>query len=63
MDFHALCPLSTAKATFAAITNTYAYLTPDLWPDVKLTKPPFQEHTDFLAKTLKQQVPTSRPPE
>jgi len=38
------------KATFAAIGNTYAFLTPDLWAETKLTMPPFQEHTDFLAK-------------
>ncbi|CAI8050596.1 40S ribosomal protein S2 [Geodia barretti] len=45
-----------AKATFAAITNTYTYLTPDLWTDMKLTRPPYQEHTDFLAMTQKQQI-------
>jgi len=39
-----------AKATFAAITRTYLFLTPDLWADVVLTKSPFQEFTDFLDK-------------
>ena len=56
-------PPTAAKATFAAITNTYTYLTPDLWSDMKLTKPPYQEHTDFLAMTQKQQVPLPRPAE
>jgi len=37
------------KATFFAIRNTYAYLTPDLWKEGRLTKSPFQEYTDFLA--------------
>jgi len=37
------------KATFFAIKETYAYLTPDLWKEGKLIKPPFQEYTDFLA--------------
>jgi len=40
-----------AKATIAALTATYRYLTPDLWPAYELTKTPFQEHTDFLAET------------
>jgi len=38
------------KATFAALGNTYAFLTPDLWTETKLTKNPYQEFTDFLAK-------------
>jgi len=41
------------KATFAAIAVTYAYLTPDLWKETRLTKIPFQEHTDFLFATGK----------
>jgi len=40
-----------AKATVAALTVTYRYLTPDLWPQYELTKTPFQEHSDFLAQT------------
>merc|ERR1712033_105841 len=39
-----------AKATFNAISKTYSYLTPDLWRDQPLTKAPYQEFTDFLAK-------------
>jgi len=41
------------KATFFAIKATYAYLTPDLWREGKLTKIPFQEYTDFLALNQK----------
>jgi len=41
------------KATFAAIGNTYAFLTPDLWAETKYTKSPFQEYTDFLAQKQK----------
>jgi len=41
------------KATFFAIANTYAYLTPDLWKETRLLKTPYQEHTDFLFHTGK----------
>jgi len=37
------------KATFDALRNTYGYLTPDLWRENKLTRPPFQEHSEFLS--------------
>lgn len=40
----------TAKATYAAIANTYAYLTPDLWKETVFTKSPYQEFTDYLSK-------------
>lgn len=36
------------KAVFHAISNTYGYLTPDLWKEYKLTPSPFQVHSDFL---------------
>jgi len=36
------------KATFEALSATYAYLTPDLWKETKLGKTPYQEHSDFL---------------
>jgi len=39
-----------AKATFQAIVKSYNFLSPDLWSEVQLTKGPYQEHTDFLAK-------------
>merc|ERR1711951_278728 len=42
-----------AKATYAAIAATYAYLTPDLWKETVFQKSPFQEFTDFLAKSHK----------
>jgi len=38
------------KATFAAIENTYTYLTPDLWAQGKFNKTPLQEHWEFLSK-------------
>jgi len=38
------------KATFAAVSKTYGFLTPDLWKETKSTKSPYQEFTDFLAK-------------
>ncbi|KAJ3210429.1 40S ribosomal protein [Clydaea vesicula] len=41
------------KATFMAISNTYGYLTPDLWSENPLTKNPYQEWSDFLAKSTK----------
>jgi len=44
------------RATFDAIDNTYAFLSPTLWKDNKFTKAPFQEFTDFLSKTGKQSV-------
>merc|ERR1712105_441244 len=47
--FH--CTLGNfAKATYAAIAETYSYLTPDLWKETVFTKSPYQEFTDFLAK-------------
>jgi len=39
-----------AKATYAAIANTYSYLTPDLWKETVFTKSPYQEFTDYLVK-------------
>lgn len=42
-----------AKATYAAIAKTYAYLTPDLWKDVPLKKTPYSEFADHLSKSHK----------
>ena len=53
-------PIIIAKATFAAMTKTYSYLTPDLWVDRPLTKPPLQEFTDHLAKH-QAPVPVKKP--
>jgi small subunit ribosomal protein S2e len=39
-----------AKATYAAISKTYSYLTPDLWKETQFGKSPYQEFTDHLAK-------------
>jgi small subunit ribosomal protein S2e len=40
-----------AKATFDAISKTYAYLTPDLWKETELERTPFQVYSDFLSKS------------
>jgi len=42
------------KATFAAISSTYAYLSPDLWPIQSFLPTPFQRHSDFLFASQKQ---------
>jgi small subunit ribosomal protein S2e len=44
------------KATFAAIGNTYAFLTPDLWAETKFTMSPYQEFTDLLAKPQEKKI-------
>lgn len=43
--------MCVAHATFQAIAKTYAYLTPDLWPEYALPKTLLQENADFLAKS------------
>lgn len=48
-----ICSVVTAKATYAAIAKTYAYLTPDLWKDVPLKKTPYSEFADHLSKCHK----------
>jgi len=45
--------LSLAKATYAAMAQTYSYLTPDLWKETVYTKTPFQEHSAHLANSTK----------
>lgn len=42
------------KATFRAISQTYGYLTPDLWKETHFRKLPFQEFNDFLSASSKQ---------
>jgi len=42
-----------AKATYAAVAATYAYLTPDLWKETIFQKSPYQEFTDWLMKNHK----------
>jgi len=39
---------NTLKATFTAITNTYGFLTPNLWTETKLTRSPLEEYSDVL---------------
>jgi len=39
------------KATYYALQSTYEFLAPELWPAQPLGRNPYQEHTDFLAKT------------
>merc|ERR1719271_2156293 len=41
------------KATFAAVAKSYGYLTSDMWKETKFVKAPYQEFTDYLAKTHK----------
>jgi len=38
-----------AKATFAAITKTYQFLTPDLWKTGRFQKDLYHANTDYLA--------------
>lgn len=39
-----------AKATYAAISKTYSFLTPDMWKETEFQKSPYQEFTDYLMK-------------
>ncbi|KAK3989716.1 ribosomal protein S5, N-terminal domain-containing protein [Cladorrhinum sp. PSN332] len=39
---------NTLKATFAAISNTYGFLTPNLWKETKLIRSPLEEFADSL---------------
>lgn len=39
---------NTLKATFVAITNTYGFLTPNLWKETKLIRSPLDEYADVL---------------
>ena len=41
------------KATFFCIKKLYGYLTPEFWKDTRYMPSPYQEHTDYLAKTAK----------
>jgi len=38
------------KATYFALARSYAFLTPDLWPETQFFKSPYAVHSDFLAK-------------
>jgi small subunit ribosomal protein S2e len=39
---------NTLKATFAAISNSYGFLTPNLWKETKLLRSPLDEYADTL---------------
>jgi small subunit ribosomal protein S2e len=41
------------KAVFMAISNTYGYLTPDLWQEEVLSKGPFEKFSHILSKATK----------
>ncbi|KAH0607520.1 uncharacterized protein H6S33_002554 [Morchella sextelata] len=41
---------NTLKATFAAVGNTYAFLTPNLWKETKLLRSPLEEFSDDLRR-------------
>ena len=41
------------KACFAALSKTYAFLTPDLWSPTEFQQSPYQKHTDFLKQNAK----------
>merc|ERR1712167_459529 len=45
-----LLQMAGIEDCYAAIAETYSYLTPDLWKETVFTKSPYQEFTDFLAK-------------
>ena len=36
-------------ATFYALRKTYAFLTPDLWPETAGQRDPTDEHSEFLS--------------
>jgi len=41
---------NTLKATFMAVSNTYGYLTPNLWKETKVYRGPLEEYSDFLGR-------------
>eukprot|EP00741_Cyanophora_paradoxa_P017345 tig00020961_g16755.t1 len=49
------------KATFFAIASAYSFLSPDLWKETRFSKQPFQEFTDYLAKSSKVPVSYEKP--
>ena len=36
------------RAIYYALANTYQYLSPDMWPTVKVGQSPYQQWSDFL---------------
>jgi len=45
-----------ARATFNALSKTYEYLTPDLWPEFLLTQSPLEEFATLLAHDEEKKV-------
>jgi small subunit ribosomal protein S2e len=41
------------KATFAAITRTYSFITPDLWREIPISKTPYDEFSGHLQLVAK----------
>lgn len=41
------------KASYFALRKSYGYLSPDLWKETQFLRSPYQEHTDFLVKSVK----------
>jgi len=39
---------NTLKATFSAVSDTYSFLTPNLWKETKLNRSPLEEYSDVL---------------
>lgn len=52
-DGHTKTLANFVKATFAAIKQSYEYLTPDLWAERQFAKSPFQEHSEYLSESKK----------
>lgn len=42
-----------ASATFHALSQSYGFLTPDMWAATAPVKDPFHEHTDHLARGIR----------
>jgi small subunit ribosomal protein S2e len=49
------------KATFAALSNTYGFLTPELWRETRFSKPPAQEFTGAMPPLLSRSARRSLP--
>jgi len=45
------------RATFVALSKTYGFLTPDLWPKTDFLSSPFLKHADFLASYVEKARP------
>lgn len=42
---------NTLKATFIAVSNTYSFLTPNLWKETTLERGPLEEYSDVVRDT------------